>query len=484
MAHGSRSVDDDLDESFDIARTKEMLALVLRSPRRRPKLAFLVFGVVLALAALAALRATPTYRAQAAIVVQKNAVLPTFGDASRNAPANDIDPAAGVSEAVKARDNLISLVRQTHLLDRTKNTASGTAASDEDRLQILLKILDRKITVTSDGSLVSFSADWNDAVTAYDLVAAALQNFLDSRTAAEVAIVSDAIGLLEEHATTEREGIDVAMEEFLRTKDGWKAPAVAGSGPRTWVPPPKPTTPDAAGVTRRAELVKRLDDTKQHIKEIEEDRRRQLSEMKSQLAQTLAVLTPSHPTAIGLRRKIEGLSEEPGNLATLKSEERSMLNELAAMTGSPTNAKSPGGTPGGVGPAGIVPMQPSSRALPPSSKQDLEIVDPASAMALSKLQSRVRKYEDFMDQISAAKLQLDLAKNAFKYRYSIYKPAEVPASPRYPIRLLLIVGGTLGAAILAALVAALVDLLGGRFVEPWQVKRKLSLPLLGEVGRP
>ncbi len=481
MPHGSSSVDDQVDESFDIARAKETLALVARSPLRRPKLALLVFGAVTAIAMFASYRAQPIYRAQAAIVVQKNAVMPNFGDAAKNPQNTDIDPAAGVSEAVKARDNLVSLIRQTHLLDKAKSSASGQAMSDDDRLQILVKVLERKLTVTSDGSLVSFAADWSDPTTAYDVVSAALQNFLDGRTAAEVAIVSDAIGLLEEHAKSEREGIDVAMEEYLRTKDGWKASSSSSAAPRP-LGPAKPSTPaaDATGIARRADIAKHLDETKQQIKEIEDDRRRQLSEMKSQLAQTLAVLTPSHPTAVGLRRKIEQLSEEPPSLTTLKNEERSMLNELAAMTGSKDTK--PSGAVGLVGTAGMAP-QIGSHALP-ASRQDLEIVDPASAMALSKLQSRVRKYEDFMDQISAAKLELDLAKNAFKYRYTIYRPAELPTSPRYPIRLLLAVGGVLLAVVLAAIVAALVDIVGGRFVEPWQVKRKLSLPLLGEVGRP
>src|SRR5262245_59720536 len=123
MARGSSSVEDGLDESFDITRTKEMLVLVLRSPLRRPKLSFAVFGVVTALAMVAATRASPTYRAQAAIVVQKNAVLPTFGDAAKNVPSNDFEPATGVSEAVKARDNLMSLIQQTHLLDESSDLA-------------------------------------------------------------------------------------------------------------------------------------------------------------------------------------------------------------------------------------------------------------------------------------------------------------------------------------------------------------------------
>src|SRR5215471_8295982 len=100
MLHGSSSVDDSLDESFDVTRAKETLTLVLRSPLRRPKLALAVFGLVTALAIVASVRAQPTYRAQAAIVVQKNAMLPTFGDAAKNMPSNDIEPAAGVAEAV------------------------------------------------------------------------------------------------------------------------------------------------------------------------------------------------------------------------------------------------------------------------------------------------------------------------------------------------------------------------------------------------
>jgi hypothetical protein len=266
------------------------------------------------------------------------------------------------------------------------------------------------------------------------------------------------------------------MEDFLRLKDGWKSPS-SSSGAAPHVGGAHAHVPaDAGSASRRAEIAQRLEETKQQLREAHEDRRRQLGELKSQLAGALATVTPSHPTAIGLQRKIESLSDEPANITALKNEERSMLNELGAMAGSKEG--------GGASIASILAPSGGGKAAPPASKQDLEIVDPESAMALSKLQNRIRKYEDFMDQISAAKLQLDLAKNAFKYRYGIYKPAEVPTKPKYPIALVLGLGGTILAAILAAVVAALVDILSGRFVEPWQVRRRLSLPMLGEVIRP
>jgi uncharacterized protein involved in exopolysaccharide biosynthesis len=471
-----RNPNSEMDESFDFVAAKDMVVLVLRSPRRHPKLATAVFAIVVLLSVLAALKMKPTYEARAAIIVQKNAMLPSFGDSAKNAPSNDFDPAMGVSEVVKGRDNLVSLARQTHLLERMRDAPDAPASSPEEKLSALVKTLERRLTVTSDGSLVSFAAEWNDPQTAYEIVSAALHNFLDSRTAAEVAIVSDSIGLLEEHAKTERDGIDVAMEEFLRLKDGWKSPSSSTAAAHVAGAPRPHAGVDATSAGHRADIAKRLDETKQQIKEAQDDRRRQLGELKSQLAGALATFTPSHPTAIGLQRKIEALSDEPANLTALKNEERSMLNELGVM-GGPKEG-------GGGSIASLLTSSASGKASPPASKQDLEIVDPESAMALSKLQSRIRKYEDFMDQISAAKLQLDLAKNAFKYRYGIYKPAEVPTKPKYPIGTFLVVGGTVLAAIVAALIAALVDILSGRFVEPWQVRRRLSLPMLGEVLRP
>ena len=126
---------------------------------------------------------------------------------------------------------------------------------------------------------------------------------------------------------------------------------------------------------------------------------------------------------------------------------------------------------------------PGKPAPSPNSRQDLEIADPESAMALSKLQNRIHKYEEYMDQISAAKLELDLARNAFKYRYGMYKPPELPTQPKRPIRILVGCAGALAALLGAIGAAALMDMLSGRIIETWQVKRKLDLPVLGEVPR-
>jgi uncharacterized protein involved in exopolysaccharide biosynthesis len=467
-------VADDLDEdtTIDFQAAKQRALLVLRSPLRHLKVALAVFLATVALSGFVALRAKPVYRAQTDIIVQRNVMMPTFGETARNQQNTDFDPVTGVSETVKGRDNLLALVRETHLAERT--TQGGRSGASDDKIQLLAKALESKLSVKTDGVIVTFTVDWSDPQIAYDLVSAAVHNFLDGRNAAEVSLISSAITLLEQHAESEREGIDEAMNEFLRLKEGWNAPVPAVGG----------------GIARPAlvrpvidsDVPRRIAEKRQQIKDLEDERRKQMTELRGQMAGLLGSYTPSHPAVAALQRKIDAIADEPSSLAALKNEERAMLNQVASSFGGKVQAKSVGGF--------VMPELPRiapvgrGASVAPFSRQDLEIADPASAVALSRLQNRIHKYEEFMDQISAAKLELDLARNAFQYRYGINRPAEVPTKPKFPLRTLALVAGALFGLVLTVVVTAILDLLGGRFLEPWQVKRKLDLPLLGEVTRP
>src|SRR5258708_7593130 len=127
-------IGDDSDESFDFQSTKELASLVLRAPMRHPKLAAVAFLLVTVLGIVAATFVTPMYEAEAIIRVQRNVAMPALGESQRNTN-NDVDPAAGVSEAVKGRENLISLVRQTHLSDKVKEPTHGPSMSEDDKEQ-------------------------------------------------------------------------------------------------------------------------------------------------------------------------------------------------------------------------------------------------------------------------------------------------------------------------------------------------------------
>jgi hypothetical protein len=459
------------DESFDFESLRETLTLIVRAPLRRKKLALVIVASVMSLGVALGVRWKPSYEAQASILVQRNVTLPNFGDSSHATQGGDFDPVAGASESVKAHANLLSIASQTHLSARfpLSTAPNASALSEDDKLEIMGKLVDSRLTVMTDGPIVAFAATWPDPQTAYDVVSAAVHNFLEARNGAEVSIILDAISLLEEHAQAEREGIDLAMDDFLRLKDGWKAPAAAGP------PLPGMVRPSVGGGAPDPELARRIEEKRQQIREAEDERRRQLGELKTQLAGLLGTYTPSYPPVIALQRKIDALSEDPANLVALKNAERGLLSELsakAAARGAPRPM-----LPGLVPPAARGPGA-------PASKQDLEIADPESAMALSRLQNRIHKYEEYMDQISAAKLQLDLARSAFRYRYTIHQPPEIPLAPRHSIRAIAGWTSAFVALFLTLGVTAALDFASGRFLHPWQVKRKLSLPVLGEVTRP
>src|SRR5258708_6005965 len=129
-------------------------------------------------------------------------------------------PGTGFSDRPHVRTTRAVSAASKQVEDHMHRDTNGTAS--DDKLEILAKIVDSRLAVWCDGGIVAFSVNWTDPQTAYDLVSAAIHNFLEARNATEVSIILDAIDLLEEHAQSEREGIDTAMVDFIRLKDGWK----------------------------------------------------------------------------------------------------------------------------------------------------------------------------------------------------------------------------------------------------------------------
>jgi uncharacterized protein involved in exopolysaccharide biosynthesis len=91
------------------------------------------------------------------------------------------------------------------------------------------------------------------------------------------------------------------------------------------------------------------------------------------------------------------------------------------------------------------------------------------------------KYEELMMRVDGARIEQDTARAAFKYRYSVVRPAEPPKAPTRPNVPLTLVGGVLAGVLLAYALSTWVDLRRGTAVEAWQLERELGLPVVGEV---
>jgi uncharacterized protein involved in exopolysaccharide biosynthesis len=89
-------------------------------------------------------------------------------------------------------------------------------------------------------------------------------------------------------------------------------------------------------------------------------------------------------------------------------------------------------------------------------------------------------YEDMLQRLEAARIELQTARAAFKYRYTVVTPPQLPtraAKPRVP---LLLAEGCVLAVMLALFAGGVLDLGSGRLMERWQVTRRLHLPILAQ----
>ena len=96
----------------------------------------------------------------------------------------------------------------------------------------------------------------------------------------------------------------------------------------------------------------------------------------------------------------------------------------------------------------------------------------------------MKDYNTILTRVEAAKTELDVARAAATYTYSIGEPATVPKKPKKPNLPLIVVGGIIGSVLLALFLSGARDLASGVFFETWQVERRLKLPVLGELPPP
>ena len=77
--------------------------------------------------------------------------------------------------------------------------------------------------------------------------------------------------------------------------------------------------------------------------------------------------------------------------------------------------------------------------------------------------------------VSVSARRSDTSRAAFKYRYSVVTPPQLPRGPLKPYGMLFAAGGAAGGIALALFLSAAMDILSGRIIERWQVEQQLGL---------
>jgi hypothetical protein len=455
---------DDLDDRDDPAAAAEVGLLdwggyVLGAARRHVIIALAVFVAALAGMVVLYARKVPLYRVEAKILVQRAQAMPSvvrslFEDA----------PGRSAWELVHRRENLVAIIQQTKLLevparrpvnglrklaDDALQTVKGGARGEEDPLETMIQLLDKHLLVLAEEGTIVIQLDWPDPMQAYAVVQTALQNFLEARHVQEVTAMDVVISVLEERTAAARNELDAAVDAARRRRPG----AVVR------LAPPAPARPMSEELVRMRSL---LESKQRALQDLEEYRRRQLVDLQAQYDQARNTLSEEHPTVQGLRQQLDSMTRESPQVETLRREEvelRKAYTERVAREGGAAAPTSPAVV--------TTSQEPSAAAV-----DEDERVRGAS-----------RQFEDMNGRLSAARVERDAAQAAFKYRYNVIWPPQVPreAINVNPAKYL---GLGLVVAVLAALAAATAaEVLRGRVTQRWQLEQTLRIPVLGELKR-
>jgi hypothetical protein len=463
----------DDDDGPNIA-VRERVAEAARSAKRRKGLSFVVVMICGALTVLGAIFAPRNYECEARVLVQRTLAI-TGGQQQQLGPEEMRNIAREYEEQVMAHDNIIAIVRQKNLvqrwdemrqphrrlIDKINQKLGKAPPTDDEKYDALVGKIQHGLKVWVDATTVTVKLEWSEAEAARDIVDAAVKNFLEARFQSEVGLIPERLHILETGVTQAHKDLEVAASELVRQQKA--------ANPRERVNIVIPNLP--AGVTERPEpadpaLKARLDAIHAQIAVLQEAKTRREVELNQDLVQKRTTLGEGHPDMIALKQTIEASRADSPQLAKLKAEERELISEIAAkQRAAADNAPKP------------VVRAPVVAAVPAAVEAPVAGATKSLQDATVQFDTISKKYTDLANQLDTARIEMKTAEAAFKNRYKLVHPAEVPMAPKRPVGLIAILIGVVSTLAAVLAVAALADRFSGIFFEPRDVRDRLGLPV-------
>jgi hypothetical protein len=520
----------DSDEALvDFRQIWDYVGFVGRSVVRHPYVATLTFLLMIGATAGAVVAWPRTYHVEARLLAQQNSLMNSFGNPRAPSSSAGDSPTFAVSETILRRDNLVSLIKQTDLLNQWERTRPpamrvkdrvmrtlGKEPNDKDRMDAMIGLLEQRfdINVTVEGTVL-IAINWPDGRVGYELVETALQNFLDTRQAGEASALNDSITVLERYAATLENDVNSTFAEVQaeQAKRGTGVRRAATPIAAAAVTPGSPETVPGVSVlpsappevmVRLGRMRAALDARRGEVARLEETKAQQISDAQNKLAAALTVYTEGHPMVASLRQSLTSAAQDSPQLQQARLEAQNLEREYVALAAAQekpaappaaTAAVDPKSAADGKSPAPTTVAKgaptPRAGAAPGAATLDrsLDTATQAlgsndySSLAAVRLRLQVAQLGDIRDRIAGARLALATSQAGFKYRYELTRPPQIPRAPIKPNVALVIAAGVIGALALAIAAALSRDLLSGRIVESWQLERQVGVAVLGRVRR-
>jgi uncharacterized protein involved in exopolysaccharide biosynthesis len=474
---------------IDWEALKDYLGYVKNAVLRHKLLALATFLVVASLGLALAKFLPRSYYSQATLLPKRSSTIAALVNPDRIAaldpdPPNPLRPPGEVdsvtrtaAQAVMRRENLVALIKRVNLLDRWEATRApllrfkdtlvhliSSRPTEDIKLDAMVGMLEKQLTVDTEDGKVTLGVTWPDPQLAYELVDAAQQSFLEARQREDLASINDAMEILEIHEKQATENVKVAYTHFekvfeqimLERRRAVGDPRVGGFN----------SDHHLAGLRFLIRAKRRA------ISDSEEQHNRRLEQLNAELVAQRKLYGESHPNIVELHQKISGLRAQGSpNTKVLQGEEKQLTSEYERFGGqSVPFPDEPMPDPYGL-------ERVLMGILPAVSE------NPKAAVAVDELRVRLVVQQQMRKRIEAAKLERDISQASFKYRYTLLTPAEFPRTPVKPNAKVIALGGIVAGLLLGVFAAIARDVLSGRLLQPWQVKRDLGLPVLAEMDQ-
>ncbi len=451
-------------------RVRNYLGFGLGAIGRHKLLSALVF-LLFAGAVIGTLEIMPrTWRVQATAIA-----LPSeYAPGSTRPPTNGapVGLAQAAADALVGRPVLESLTRDYALLeswdrnrplpfkwkDQLFEWITGEVSTPADRLDALIKVLQKQLLVTVADNNVTITMDWPESATAVAVVGAMQQRLMESRFDAEIAPLEDKAAVLDARVRAAQDRIDTLIVELEQQTEqmrkGAKPSTLRGmQAEGRWR-----DLPDPELVRLREAILSQ----RKLIRDQEDLHTKKLAELKGLLADQQATLGPGHFALAETRERLQVQEAQGSRIDVMKSEEQRLLEDFVLRGGKDADLSS---EQGGVA------------TWPVELRDDNERL----AYRKARLAMELQQLANFMAESTQAQAAVAEAKAVFDQRYTVIQPSLPPRKPIAPNVPALTIAGLLGALVMAGFAAISVDIRGRRIFERWQLEDQVEVPLLAEV---
>jgi uncharacterized protein involved in exopolysaccharide biosynthesis len=433
---------------FAPGELREVNDRITGAVRRHSHLALAAFLLVVGTTALAISLLPRSYHVEARLLA-----LPPEGapGAARQSSSTELSGLIdGAAQVVVSHERLRATIRDYRLIDewevdrgpllrareRVEQALHLASPSDPVRRERrMLARLDKKLTVRVKGAEVVIGFDWPNPGTAAAVVGSLQRKLIETRREAELTPLERKLASLQASAAqTERRMDDLTTRVtgmIQRKRRGARAASVRALQAEGRFR----LLPDPALARARLDLISR----RKEIAEIEDARRKRLSELSAILAEQRATLGPSNAALLDTEEKIRELQADGAQLQVLKTEEQERLAAYIRGGGRETELSAD-----------------APAVWPLELKED----DPAIVFEKARIAREDAALGRLRAEIEEARQSVASARAAFASRYTILSPPELPEDPAFPNVPLLLFAAAVAGAIVAVICAIARDVLG------------------------